>query len=425
MTAGTGTCNTSTVTNNAIPVISGFPADVTIPRSTPFTLSATATDANAGNVLTYGWEGMNIGTETPTATTLANTAKPPFFRSYVPVTTSSRTFPRLSAILNGTNIAKGDKLPSVGIATTHRLTVRDNVGGLTHQTITVTTDQNSGPFLITSNLSASYEGGSTQTINWDVANTTAAPVSCANVTILLSTDGGQTFPTTLLASTPNDGSEPVTLPAMATSNARLKVQGTNTIFFDISNNNFSITAPLPVELVYFRAEPTVNQVRLSWATASERNSERFSVERSQSLSEFVSIGNVIAAGESARLLGYGLNDVRPLPGTSYYRLVQIDRDGQSKTSKPVSVVLDGAAPLLLVSPNPASGTHIRYTLLNMAAPTVSLMTLTGKPVAIQSITSDNADNHILKSANTLPAGVYILRADSDSARQTQRVVVVD
>ena len=108
-----------------------------------------------------------------------------------------------------------------------------------------------------------------------------------------------------------------------------------------------------------------------------------------------------------------------------YQLVQVDRYGQSKTSKPVSVVLDGAAPLLLVSPNPASGTQIRYTLLNMAAPTVSLMTLTGKPVAIQSITSDNADNHILKSANALPAGVYILRADSDSARQTQRVVVVD
>ncbi len=250
-------CFSSTVLTNLVPVISGLPASTTIPKSTPFTLSATGSDGNAGDVLTYSWEGTNIGTIVPDGTTLPNTALPPFFRSYQPVSTGTRYFPRLSAILDGTNYAKGDKLPSVGITTTHRLTVRDNAGGLTYSEVVVTVDGNSGPFLETTNLVGAYPGNSTKTITWSVANTTAAPVNCANVDILLSTDGGQTFPTILVANTPNDGSEPVVLPAVLTTTARIKVVSSNNIFFDISNANFSITAPEVVALaVNLTASPT-------------------------------------------------------------------------------------------------------------------------------------------------------------------------
>ncbi|WP_084761801.1 reprolysin-like metallopeptidase [Spirosoma spitsbergense] len=251
------TCFSATTLANAVPVIGTFPANTNIPKSTPFELAGTATDADANDVLSYSWEGTNVGTVVPDATTLSNMAMPPFFRSYPPVNSGTRVFPRLSAILDGTNYAKGDKLPSVGIATTHRLTVRDNVGGLSYQTVTVTVDGNSGPFLETTNLSGSYPGNSTQTITWSVNNTTAPPVSCANVNILLSTDGGLTFPTTLLANTPNDGSEPVILPEVLTSKARIKVSSSNNVFFDISNANFSITAPVPAVLVAnLTANPT-------------------------------------------------------------------------------------------------------------------------------------------------------------------------
>jgi hypothetical protein len=108
----------------------------------------------------------------------------------------------------------------------------------------VTVSSASGPFQVTSpNTAVSYFASSTQTITWDVANSTAAPINCANVKILISTDGGLTFPTTLVATTSNDGSEVVTMPATLTNTARIKVQSIGNIFFDISNTNFSITAP--------------------------------------------------------------------------------------------------------------------------------------------------------------------------------------
>ena len=250
-------CFTSTGTGNVVPVINSISTNRTIPKSTPFSLSGVAGDANAGDVLSYSWEGTNIGTETPTASTLLDPTKAPFFRSYEPISTGVRTFPRLMGILDGSNTARGDKLPSVGVVTTHRLTVRDNAGGVTYGAVTVTVAGNAGPFLETTNLDGSYPGSSEQTITWSVNNTTAPPVNCANVNILLSTDGGLTFPTVLAANTPNDGSQTVALPAILTSTARIKVAASNNIFFDISNTDFSITAPVGVPIVGISAPDSI------------------------------------------------------------------------------------------------------------------------------------------------------------------------
>ena len=104
----------------------------------------------------------------------------------------------------------------------------------------------SGPFVITN---PNTEGkiwtiGGQQNITWNVANTTASPVSCANVKISLSTDGGLTFPTVLVNSTANDGSYNVIVPNKPTIAARVKIEAIGNIFFDINNKDFTI-APLP------------------------------------------------------------------------------------------------------------------------------------------------------------------------------------
>lgn len=70
-----------------------------------------------------------------------------------------------------------------------------------------------------------------------------APYNVTNVRISLSTDGGLTYPTEIVASTPNDGSETLTIPVVITSTARIKIEAVGNIFFDISNANFTITPP--------------------------------------------------------------------------------------------------------------------------------------------------------------------------------------
>ena len=131
-----------------------------------------------------------------------------------------------------------------------RVSLRDRRGGVRDAGTTVTVNQASGPFQLTTQNAlpafapeATWQTGSTQTVTWDAANTNAAPVNAANVNILLSTDGGQTFPITLAANTPNDGSETITVPNNPTTTARIKIQPTNNIFFDINNANFTISAP--------------------------------------------------------------------------------------------------------------------------------------------------------------------------------------
>lgn len=263
----TKTCpvTTSITANNATPVVAAV-SNYTIPKSTPFALTGSATDANAGDVLTYCWEQNNNASSSQTgASSVASATKAsgPNWISFMPTTSPTRYFPKLATILAGGQVsgpltggdanANTEALSSVARTLNFRLTVRDNapfsstapvsVGQTSFTDMVVTVSSASGPFAVSApNTAVSWAGGSSQTITWSVASTTAAPVSCANVKISLSTDGGQTFPTVLSASTPNDGTEALTIPNTPSATARIKIEAVGNIFFDISNTNFTITA---------------------------------------------------------------------------------------------------------------------------------------------------------------------------------------
>lgn len=235
VTAG-ATCSVNVPNNNAAPVIPAL-TNYTIPAGTPFVLRGSATDAD-GDALTYCWEQTNAGstTDVPNATSTSN----PNFRSLSPTTSPNRYFPSL---LN--TYTTWEVLPTVAKTMSFALTVRDNRtpnGGQTaRRNMTVTTSTASAPFAVTSqNVDGiSWTQGQTQTITWNVGATTTAPFNAANVNILLSTDGGQTY-SMLLANTPNDGSEAITVPNTTAPFCRIMVEAVGNIFYALNTKNFAI-----------------------------------------------------------------------------------------------------------------------------------------------------------------------------------------
>jgi hypothetical protein len=236
---GGNACAAITNTGNNPPTVNAGPA-YTIPNQTPFKLTGSATDPD-GDALTYAWEQFDLGTQSPPNTDNGNR---PIFRSFNPVPVPYRFFPRLTDILSNT-LTFGEAYPTTNRNLTFRLTARDNragAGGVNYDEVDLTVTTTSGPFDVTSpNTAVTWPGGSNQTVTWDVANTTAAPVSCANVDLTLSTDGGVTFSNTLAAGTPNDGTQQIVVPNLNTTTARVMAQCSDNIFLDISDTNFTIT----------------------------------------------------------------------------------------------------------------------------------------------------------------------------------------
>lgn len=232
------TCAVTIATGNTPPVVNAG-ADYTIPASTPFKLTGSATDAN-NDAVTFSWEEIDPGTSGGSW----NSGNKPYFRSFSPVLNASRTFPQISDVANSTT-TKGEILPTTAQTLNFRLTARDNRnggGGVCSDEMVLTVAASSG-FAVTSQWGGdtwTANGSNTASILWNVAGTDAAPISCTAVDILFSADGGLTFPYTLLSNTPNDGSQDIIIPAVPTTKGRVMVRARNNIFFNINTANITV-----------------------------------------------------------------------------------------------------------------------------------------------------------------------------------------
>lgn len=275
-------------TGNTAPVVSA-PAGYTIPLRTPFALTGSATDAD-GDALSYMWEQNDVGAGTGTGLISNSKTNGPLFRQFgvravvsnadtieygssgenIATSNPTRVFPDMAQILSNNTNAETGACPTAAATPTaadmecfseylptasytgvggnaspaslnFRLTARDGRGGVNSASTRLVLAANAGPFLVTSpNTAVTLDGGSTQTVTWSVANTNVAPVNTGNVKISLSTDGGQSFPYVLAANAPNTGSAAVSLPLLASTAARVKVEAVGNVFFDVSNANFTI-----------------------------------------------------------------------------------------------------------------------------------------------------------------------------------------
>lgn len=237
------TCSVTIDTGNHAPVAThSILNQAPVPVGTPFELVGSATDSD-GDPLTYVWEQRDGGARR--ALSAGDGGSGPLFRSFPPSTTGfKRVFPKLSTILTG-NLAGslGEIMPTTTRFMRFRLTARDNRaggGGQNYTEALIRSYSAKGPFMVTEPNTSSSRSGAT-VVRWLVAGTNTTPFQHTTVNILLSTDGGNTFPTVLASETPNDGAEGVALPQTA-SNCRIRVQPVNAIYFDITDANFSITA---------------------------------------------------------------------------------------------------------------------------------------------------------------------------------------
>lgn len=228
--------------NNSAPVVVPLP-DYTIPRSTPFALTLSATDPD-DDAMVFAWEQMDnqIATMPPVSTNTGG----PTFRSIYYTSSPTRYFPNLSTILAGNTANTWEVVPSVGRVMNFRGVVRDIPESTTgscnsEDNIIVTTVAAAGPFAITSqNAATTWVEGQSATITWDVAGTTGNGINCSLVDILLSYNGGQTFNAILANGVPNNGSFAITVPTGTTSTGRIMVKAVGNVFFDINNANITI-----------------------------------------------------------------------------------------------------------------------------------------------------------------------------------------
>ena len=459
-------CPVVSSSSNSVPVPDAGVSGLAIPKSTPFTLTASATDADEDSVF-YCWEQYNLGPEGHPDLPVGDA---PIFRSFNPTTSPSRTFPKLSDIINNVHTI-GELLPSYGRTLNFSLQVRDNWfmgGGVDYENMLVFVAENSGPFTVTSpNTSATtWIANSASTVTWDVANSNLAPVNCSSVRILLSTDGGWTFPIVLAANTPNDGTQAVIVPNLSTTTARIKVEAIGNIFFDMSDHNFTITMQ-PVDYVmsntpittcsgkYFDPGHTLNYGNnqlfvqtISPADSGSKVRVNFTSFRLEWGYDFLRIYNgpnttspllgvftgatspgTITATNASGVLTFGFSSDASVTRSGW--VATISCVPISKTDIPDETVLnvkrntnEGNVRSFVLMPNPASDKlKVRFDVLENAKTVVEIIDVLGRTMISADQVSATGTNEIEINTQELKDGIYIVRVINGSESYTTNLLI--
>jgi hypothetical protein len=266
------TCDVETTITNNPPVIADLPT-YNIPKGTAFVLTASATDAE-NDVMTYTWEEIDNTNVVINKTNLGTTLTGATFRSISPTTNPTRYFPKLESVLNGfldNSNNTWESVSQVARTTNFAVTVRDNNANTAQQQTSFKTQQivvgNNGPFKINTQFA---DSSAPSPILWDVASTTAAPYSVANVKIDYTTNNGTTW-VVLSNSTPNDGSENVSFPASLNGQTvKVRISAIGNVFYAVKAIAVTVFAPCngnaPTSIIANNI--TTSSADIAWAPVS-------------------------------------------------------------------------------------------------------------------------------------------------------------
>lgn len=182
---------------------------------------------------------------------------------------------------------------------------------------------------------------------------------------------------------------------------------------------------LPVQLLSFDAEQRGDEVLLTWQTASELNNEWFVIERAGAGLHFEEIGRLKGAGTTLQQRQYAFTDPHPLPGDNYYRLRQIDFDGNYSFSPYVFVEIETGTREIRMYPNPVVRQELTLEIISDEPGSLELQIFNLAGLLLGTYSCEISEGHNLLSYNTerLPAGMYQLVLSQNGQRQIFKLVV--
>lgn len=403
-------CGTVILTSNTAPVADAG-VDLVIPQGTAFVLDGTATD-NEGDNLTIAWEQYDLG---PAGGASSNTVNGPTFRNFSPGNTTSRHFPQYQAYRLGGS-TPFEFLPSVDRTLTFRMVVRDNngeAGGVDWDTKVLTVTGN--PFVVTSpDGGESTPAGEAYPVTWDVGGGGVA----SDVRVLFSSDRGATW-TEVVASTPNDGAESVVLPCVETSLARVRVEPTDNVFFDLSDADFTITPDVAAPVLTC---PAPLSVTATGPDGIDADDPALAPWRASATAEDNCDGTLTAnyAGPSTIPIGENTIAFTVLDAQNNFAFCTANLTVLEPTAIPTTPTRTA---ILGIHPNPSNPrATVRFRLSRTQAVRLEILDVRGRRVAdLHAGTLGEGEHSLVWDGAEQPSGIYFARLVTEDGEFHRRL----